>query len=126
LNETMYNAKAASARRKASVCATMNFMAVIEVGRAPDTIHSKPFKKSVDREHNSCLVCPRPKSIRLCRRLSAVPNAACQLRAWAACAAALRAGGGMHSRCGDVPLLCRMMARGGEKVKHGLRDFGDP
>jgi hypothetical protein len=31
----MYNEKAESAKRKASVCATMNFMAVIEVGRAP-------------------------------------------------------------------------------------------
>ena len=35
LNDPMYNEKAESAKRKASVCATMNFMAVIEVGRAP-------------------------------------------------------------------------------------------
>jgi len=54
-----------------------------------------------------------------------VPNAACQLRMGGLRCGAC-AGGGMHSRCGDVPLLCRMMARGGEKVKHGLRDFGDP
>ena len=35
MKDTMYNEKAESAKRKASVCATMNFMAVIEVGRAP-------------------------------------------------------------------------------------------
>jgi hypothetical protein len=34
----MYNAKAESAKRKASVCATMNFIAVIEVGRAPSEL----------------------------------------------------------------------------------------
>jgi hypothetical protein len=45
----MYNAKAVSARMKASVCATMNFMAVVEVGRAPIQALVASCKKNAER-----------------------------------------------------------------------------